>query len=103
MPSSAPVRAMSTALLKRIQESGNTIDTSSLQGHFASDKQVELSIAILKGMGYDFNYGAIAQSPHPFTTNLGTPFDVRVTIRTNEQLIQQSLMAAIHEGRSRPL
>ncbi len=94
----APIRAVSTALLKRIQASGNTVDTSCLQGHFASDKQVELSIAILKGMGYDFTYGAIAQSPHPFTTNMGTPFDVRVTIRTNEQLLQQSLMAAIHEG-----
>jgi len=93
-----PIRAISTALLKRIVASGNKVDTSSLQGHFASDKQVELSVAILKGMGYDFARGAIAQSPHPFTTSFGSPFDVRVTIRTNEQLLQQSLMAAIHEG-----
>jgi len=93
-----PIRAISTALLQRIVASGNKVDASCLQGHFASDKQVDLSVAILKGMGYNFTYGAIAQSPHPFTTDVGTPFDVRVTIRTNEQLLQQSLMAAIHEG-----
>ncbi len=93
-----PLRAISTALLRRIEASGNTVDTSCLEGHFASDKQVELSREILTGMGYDFSRGAIAQSPHPFTTEIGTPFDVRVTIRTNERLLQQSLMAAIHEG-----
>ncbi len=93
-----PIRAISTALLQRIVASGNKVNASCLQGHFASDKQVDLSVAILKGMGYNFTYGAIAQSPHPFTTDVGTPFDVRVTIRTNEQLLQQSLMAAIHEG-----
>ena len=94
----APVRAVSTALLKRIQESGNKVDTSPLEGHFASQKQVALCTELLKGMGYDFTHGAIAQSPHPFTTNMGAPFDVRVTVRTNEQLLQQSIMAAIHEG-----
>ena len=93
-----PVRAMSTALLRRIEASGNKVDTSCLEGQFASEKQVELSVAILKGMGYEFDNGAIAQSPHPFTTSIGSPFDVRVTIRTNEKLLQQSLMAAIHEG-----
>ncbi len=93
-----PVRAMSTALLQRLVKSGNNVDTTCLQGHFAADKQVALSVALLKGMGYNFTYGAIAQSPHPFTTNMGTPFDVRVTVRTNEQLLQQSIMAAIHEG-----
>ncbi len=93
-----PVRAISKALLKRIETSGNKVDMSSLQGQFSSEKQIELSIAILKGMGYNFTYGAIAQSPHPFTTNMGSPFDVRVTVRTNEHFLQQSLMAAIHEG-----
>ncbi|GAC1358105.1 MAG: carboxypeptidase M32 [Ktedonobacteraceae bacterium] len=94
----APVRAISRALLQRIEASGNKVDTTCLQGHFPSDKQVALSTEILKGMGYNFTYGAIAQSPHPFTTNMGSPFDVRVTIRTNEHLLQQSIMAAIHEG-----
>ncbi len=93
-----PVREFSTALLKRIQASGHTVDTTCLHGNFPSDKQTELSIGILKRMGYDFARGVIAHSAHPFTTGIGSPFDVRVTIRTNQQWLQQSLMAAIHEG-----
>jgi carboxypeptidase Taq len=49
-------------------------------------------------MGYDFSRGQLAKSPHPFTTSFGSPFDVRVTVRTHEHYIQPSLMAAIHEG-----
>jgi carboxypeptidase Taq len=93
-----PVREFSTALLKRIQASGHTVDTTCLHGDFPAEQQTELSIEILKRMGYDFSRGVIAHSPHPFTTGIGSPFDVRVTIRTNRQWLQQSLMAAIHEG-----
>jgi carboxypeptidase Taq len=49
-------------------------------------------------MGYDFSYGGIAQSPHPFTTSFGSPFDVRVTIRPDVHYLAAALMAAIHEG-----
>src|SRR5262249_21230169 len=49
-------------------------------------------------MGYDFTHGGIAKSPHPFTTSFGTPFDVRVTVRTDERYLPTSIMAAIHEG-----
>jgi len=49
-------------------------------------------------MGYDFSRGQMAQSPHPFTTSFGSPFDVRVTVRPLVNFLQASLMAAIHEG-----
>jgi carboxypeptidase Taq len=94
----APVREISTTLLQRIQASGHVVDTSSLQGDFPQEKQIELCTEILKHMGYDFSRGVIAQSPHPFTSGLGSPFDVRVTVRTHPHLLQQSIMAAIHEG-----
>jgi carboxypeptidase Taq len=94
----APVRSISSALLQRIQQGSNTVDTAPLEGEFAVDKQVQLCTDILKAMGYDFTHGAIAQSPHPFTINMGAPFDVRVTVRANTHLLQQSIMAAIHEG-----
>ena len=45
-----------------------------------------------------FNRGQLAQSPHPFTTNFGSPFDVRVTTRIDLHRIDSSLMACIHEG-----
>jgi len=49
-------------------------------------------------MGYDFARGQIAQSPHPFTTSFGSPFDVRLTVRPEYHFIAAALMAAIHEG-----
>jgi len=94
----APVREVSTTLLRRIEASGNTVDASCLAGDFPTEQQVVLCKDILRGMGYDFSRGNIAQSPHPFTTSFGSPFDVRVTIRPDEHLISAALMAAIHEG-----
>jgi carboxypeptidase Taq len=94
----APVREVSKSLLRRIEESSHTIDTSCLQGDFSPEKQVALSKTLLQGMGYDFAQGGIAQSPHPFTTSFGSPFDVRLTIHPDRHFIQAALMAAIHEG-----
>jgi carboxypeptidase Taq len=93
-----PVREVSTNLLRRIEASGHMVDASCLTGEFPIEQQVVLSKSILEGMGYDFSRGNIAQSPHPFTTSFGSPFDVRVTIRPDEHLISAALMAAIHEG-----
>ncbi len=92
------VRTTSIDLLRRIQASGKTIDDSCLQGSFPADKQVALSEKVLRGMGYDFNRGGIARSPHPFTTSFGSPYDVRVTVRPDERFLQAAVMAAIHEG-----
>ena len=94
----APVRDISKNMLRRIEASGNTIDDSCLQGDFSTEKQLALSERILRAMGYDFDRGQLALSPHPFTTSFGSPFDVRVTTRIDNHLLQPALMASIHEG-----
>src|SRR5260370_14734841 len=94
----APVREVSATLLKRIQGSGHIVDDSCLQGEFSEEKQMELSKAVLRGMGYDFSHGGISRSPHPFTTSFGSPFDVGLTVNPDREFIQASIMAAIHEG-----
>ncbi|HVB72420.1 MAG TPA: carboxypeptidase M32 [Ktedonobacteraceae bacterium] len=94
----APVREVSASMLRRIQNSSNTVDASCLEGDFDTEKQVALSRQLLIGMGYDFNRGAIAVSPHPFTSGAGSPYDVRVTVHPDRHHIQASVMAAIHEG-----
>jgi carboxypeptidase Taq len=93
-----PIRDESTALLRRIQSGGAEVDDGPLHGDFPGDKQVALSETVLRAVGYDFTHGGIAQSPHPFTSSFGTPFDVRVTVRTDQRFLSTSLMAAIHEG-----
>ena len=94
----APVGDISKSLLQRIEASGNTIDDSCLQGNFSTEQQLVLSDKILRAMGYDFNRGQLAQSPHPFTTSFGSPFDVRVTTRIDHHRLEAALMASIHEG-----
>src|SRR6266480_6016628 len=93
-----PVREASRSLLQRIEASGNTIDASFLEGLFPAEQQIALCEHLLHNMGYDFSRGQMAQSPHPFTTSFGSPFDVRVTVRPQVNFLQASLMAAIHEG-----
>ncbi len=92
------VRETSQRMLRRIQASGSDVDASLLEGSFAPERQMELARVILKRMGYDFARGGIAQSPHPFTTDFGSPYDVRVTVRPDERFVDSSILAAIHEG-----
>lgn len=94
----APVREVSVTLLQRIQSSGSTVDDSCLQGDFSEGRQMELCKVLLRGMGYDFSRGGIAISPHPYTSDFGSPFDVRVTVHPHRHFIQSLVMAAIHEG-----
>jgi len=94
----APVRAISTTMLQRIQDSHHTIDASCLQGSFATDKQQRLCEQVLRVMDYDITHGGLARSEHPFTTSFGAPFDVRLTTRYNEQYLPMSVMAVMHEA-----
>ncbi|HEX9036731.1 MAG TPA: carboxypeptidase M32 [Ktedonobacterales bacterium] len=92
------VRDVTLRLLRRIQASGNQVDASLLEGSFALARQMDLARALLTRMGYDFDRGDIARSPHPFTTDFGSPFDVRLTVRPDERFVDSSMLAAIHEG-----
>ncbi len=93
----APVRDVSISLLQRIQASGKKIDTSFLQGNFSEAQQKLLAEKLLTRIGYDFSRGKIAISAHPFTTSIGAPQDVRLTVRYSDSL-PMSMMAALHEG-----
>ncbi len=61
------------------------------------DKQWELTIQVLKDMGYDFDHGRQDESPHPFTTDFGIG-DVRVTTRIHRDQFKAGLYGTIHEG-----
>ncbi len=93
-----PVRDVSISLLKQIQASGKTIDTSCLYGTFPLEQQRVFCEKIATSIGYDFAHGQIARSVHPFTTSFGSPLDVRFTVRYTEQFLGMALMATLHEG-----
>ena len=94
----APVREVSVSLRQRIEASGHTIDAACIMGAFPDDAQMRLSRDLLERMGYDFARGQLAVSPHPFTTDFGSPNDVRLTIHPSPDNLDDSVMAALHEG-----
>jgi carboxypeptidase Taq len=94
----APVRAISTSLLQRIQASGRKPDTSCLYGNFPHEQQRALSEELAASIGYDFTHGLIATSAHPFTIDHSAPADVRFTVRYNEQYLLPLVMACLHES-----
>ncbi len=92
------VREAGVGVLRRIEASGHQVDDAPVRQQYAAEKQVALSQALLRAIGYDLERGGVATSPHPFTIDFGSPFDVRVTVRTDERFLPTSIMAAIHEG-----
>ncbi len=64
-------------------------------GHYPIEKQKEISIELMKLIGFDFDKGRLDVSAHPFSG--GTPDDVRITTRYNEKDYTDSLMSVFHE------
>lgn len=51
---------------------------------------------VLRDMGFDFNFGRLDESVHPFATSIH-PRDVRMTVRKEKSPFDQ-ILAALHEG-----
>jgi len=66
-----------------------------IEGPFNLDAQKDLGLSFMKDLGFDFNRGRLDTSHHPFTG--GTPDDVRLTTRYEEDDFTQSLMGTLHE------
>lgn len=84
-------------LVKAISESKNKPETSFLFENFPKDKQRDLSLEILKQMGYDFQAGRLDETVHPFAIGLN-PGDVRVTTKYDEGDYRVAVFGTIHEG-----
>lgn len=88
-----------TQILKKILQA-KALDLNSLLDPslvYPERDQKQLSLFVLRKMGYDLEAGRMDISPHPFTTTLGR-FDVRITNRYKANDFQDSLMVAMHEG-----
>ncbi len=64
-------------------------------GHYPIETQREISVELMKVIGFDFDKGRLDVSAHPFSG--GTADDVRITTRYNEADYTDSLMAIFHE------
>lgn len=86
-----------SALVQRIVESRNQPDLSWMDAQWPEQAQWDMSLSILKDMGYDFEAGRQDKAVHPFSTSFDI-HDVRITTRIDERDPFSSLLASIHEG-----
>ncbi|MBN1873357.1 MAG: carboxypeptidase M32 [Anaerolineae bacterium] len=84
-------------LLQEIAARPPVDDTFLVERTYAEDRQWELTLLVLRDMGYNFKRGRQDKAPHPFTTNFSST-DVRVTTRLSPTLPQAGLLGSVHEG-----
>jgi len=66
-----------------------------LGGPFPIDAQRQVGLDLMRRLGFDFDYGRLDVSLHPFCG--GTPDDVRLTTRYDETNFTRALMGVLHE------
>lgn len=82
--------------LKEVTQSRTEIRDDFLTGDYPEEKQRELAEFLAEYVGFDFKRGVLAQSAHPFTTNLHN-HDVRLTTHYKKR-VDSSLFSVIHEA-----
>ena len=65
------------------------------QGPFPVERQKALGLRMMSVLGFDFEHGRLDISQHPFCG--GTPDDVRITTRYDEDDFMRSLLGVVHE------
>lgn len=65
------------------------------EGPFPIDRQRDLAVRLMERFGFDFDHGRLDVSLHPFCG--GTPDDVRITTRYDEDDFTSALMGVLHE------
>ncbi len=68
---------------------------SAPKGPFPVERQQALAVRMMEVLGFDFEHGRLDQSLHPFCG--GTPDDVRITTRYDDDDFTRGLMGVLHE------
>lgn len=83
-------------LLAKVQQSKAQIDTDFVFRQYEPEKQKEFNRWLAAYLGFDFKKGVIAESEHPFTTNLHNS-DVRITTHYYPDNLLSAIFSTIHE------
>lgn len=84
-------------LLKEVSKKKDSIDKTYNHQKFDTEKQKEFCKYVSGYVGFDFNKGVIAESAHPFTTNIHN-HDVRITNYLKEDNLESAIFSVIHES-----
>lgn len=93
----ATLKAHIVPLISKIGEK-KQLDDSCLKGNFPVSEQREFSLALMQAMGISLDKCGLAETEHPFTTSLGSHFDVRITTNYMIEDLSSSMYSVIHEG-----
>ncbi len=91
------LRAHIVPLLKAVQEKPQVSDAC-INGHFPVAQQEKFSELLMKVLSIDTDHCGLGTTEHPFTTTLGSLFDVRITTHYYEENPVFSMYSVIHEG-----
>lgn len=83
-------------LLHKVTAKKDMIDKSYNYRTYPVEKQRDFCRFLAGYTGFDFNRGVIAESEHPFTTNLHN-HDVRLTNHYHEKNLESAIFSVIHE------
>ena len=84
-------------LVKMVVKKNDQIKKDYAYRTYPVEQQREFNRFLAEYIGFDFNKGVIAESVHPFTTNLHNK-DVRITTAYLENLVESAMFSTIHEG-----
>ena len=91
------LRARLVPLLRQVAQQPQVSDAV-VKGCFPADKQETLSYYLMDLIGLDRDHCGLAVTEHPFTTSLGSHYDVRITTNYKEDNLASSLYSVVHEG-----
>jgi carboxypeptidase Taq len=83
-------------LVQKVSMNKEKVDNSFISKHYDIEKQKEFCNWISEYVGFDLKRGVIAESAHPFTTNLHN-HDVRITNHFLENNLESAIFSVIHE------
>lgn len=84
-------------LLKQVTDKKDMIDKSYNYQIFDKERQLAFGKFISSYVGFDYSKGVLAESAHPFTTNLHNK-DVRITTHIYPNNLESSIFSVIHES-----
>lgn len=84
-------------IVHAVKDKPEHISIACLRKTYDIETQKRLSRFIAEYIGFDFSRGVMAETEHPYTTNLHN-HDVRITNHYQENKLEDAIFSVIHEG-----
>src|SRR5512138_338029 len=82
-------------LIQEVIEKQAATPVAPIAGKFSRSKQLQLSLDVMRTIGFPFDRGRLDESGHPFTG--GVPGDIRITTKLNATEPLTGLLGVLHE------